>query len=95
MGANVPWVRVADNVLAHINGQAWLLATQAGQVEPNGVHGSVDGEASWALADAQCLGSGSPLDELAAAAYAGLMAGAMDRVLSLTLDYANTRAQSV
>ncbi|WP_454677410.1 acyl-CoA dehydrogenase family protein [Achromobacter marplatensis] len=93
MGANVPWVRVADNVLAHINGQAWLLATQAGQVEPNGVHGSLDGEASWALADAQCLGSGSPLDELAAAAYAGLMAGAMDRVLSLTLDYANTRAQ--
>ncbi|MBB1593767.1 acyl-CoA dehydrogenase family protein [Achromobacter sp. UMC46] len=92
-GASVPWMRVADHVLAHINGQAWLLPAQAGHVQPNGVHGSLDGEASWALADAHCLGNGSPLDELAATAYAGLMAGAMDRVLALTLDYANTRAQ--
>ncbi|WP_255444305.1 acyl-CoA dehydrogenase family protein, partial [Achromobacter sp. LC458] len=30
---------------------------------------------------------------LAATAYAGLMAGAMERVLAMTLDYANTRAQ--
>lgn len=92
-GNNVPWVRVADNVLAQINGQAWLLPVQAGCIQPNGIHGSLDGEASWALADAECLGSGTLLDELSATAYAGLMAGALDRVLALTLDYANTRSQ--
>ncbi|WP_454674731.1 acyl-CoA dehydrogenase family protein [Achromobacter pestifer] len=92
-GSNVPWIRVADNVLAQINGQAWLLPAQAGCIHPNGIHGSLDGEASWTLADAECLGSGTLLDELSATAYAGLMAGAMDRVLALTLDYANTRTQ--
>ncbi|MFY0476897.1 acyl-CoA dehydrogenase family protein [Achromobacter marplatensis] len=92
-GASVPWIRAADHILAQVNGQVWLLATSAGHAQPNGVHGSLDGDAGWALADAQCLGNGSPLDELAAAAYAGLMAGAMERVLTLTLDYANTRAQ--
>lgn len=92
-GANVPWVRVAGHVLAQINGQAWLLPVQAACVESNGVHGSLDGEASWALADAQCLGGGPALDALAATAYAGLMAGAMEQVLAMTLDYANTRAQ--
>ena len=46
VGAHVPWIRVADNVLAQINGQAWLLPTRTGHVQPNGVHGSLDGEAS-------------------------------------------------
>lgn len=92
-GVNVPWVRVAAHVLAEINGQAWLLPVQAGCVQHNGVHGSLDGEASWAMADAQCLGSGPALDTLAAVAYAGLMAGAMERVLDMTLAHANARTQ--
>ncbi|WMD21086.1 acyl-CoA dehydrogenase family protein [Achromobacter seleniivolatilans] len=92
-GVNVPWVRVADYVLAQIAGQAWLLPTQAACIQPNGVHGSLDGEASWALADAECISLSTPLDALAAAAYAGLIAGAMDRVLAMTLDYANQRVQ--
>lgn len=140
-GTNVPWIRVASHVLAQIDGQAWLLPVQAADVQSNGIHGSLDGEASWALADAQCLGPIRASDEqngregregrlgrnghdgrdgqdgrhgqdgpdghngqraadtpdalalLAATAYAGLMAGAMERVLAMTLDYANTRAQ--
>lgn len=114
-GANVPWIRVASHVLAQIDRQAWLLPAQAADVRSNGVHGALDGEASWALSDAQCLGpvpaasnegdgrdgrdgqseadAPDALTVLAAAAYAGLMAGAMERVLAMTLDYANTRAQ--
>ncbi|MGO4399630.1 acyl-CoA dehydrogenase family protein [Achromobacter sp. PAB15] len=134
-GVNVPWVRVADHVLAQADGHVWLLPVAAGCVAPNGVHGSLDGEASWAMAaavrvdgeasggshadvhrtgeasgasraavrmhgeesEASCIANrehgDAPLDELAAIAYAGLMAGAMDRVLAMTLDYANQRTQ--
>ncbi|MGE8612687.1 MAG: acyl-CoA dehydrogenase family protein [Achromobacter veterisilvae] len=92
-GANVPWVRTADYVLAEAGGQAWLLPVQAASIQPNGVHGNLAAEASWALGDAERVDGGSPLDVLAAAAYAGLIAGAMERVLAMTLDYANQRAQ--
>lgn len=92
-GRCVPWARSADFVLAGIDGQTWLLPMQAARVDPNGVHGSLDGAASWSLADAERVGGPAPLDVLAAAAYAGLIAGAMDRVLAMTLDYANQRTQ--
>lgn len=93
-GVNVPWARSADYVLAGIAGQAWLLPVQAARVEPNGVHGSLDGAASWSLADAERIdGPAAALETLAAAAYTGLIAGAMDRVLAMTLDYANQRTQ--
>ncbi|MFD4839205.1 acyl-CoA dehydrogenase family protein [Achromobacter sp. NPDC058515] len=92
-GISVPWARTADYVLAGIGGQAWLLPMQAACVQPNGAHGSLDAQASWALDDAERIADGAPLAELAAAAYAGLIAGAMDRVLAMTLDYANQRVQ--
>jgi len=92
-GANVPWARTADYVLAEAGGHAWLLPTQAACIHPNGVHGNLAAEASWALDEAERVEGGGPLDVLAAVAYAGLIAGAMERVLALTLDYANQRAQ--
>ena len=92
-GTGVPWIRCADYVLAGIDGQTWLLPAHAARVEPTGVHGSLDGAAFWALADAERIDGPAPLDTLAAAAYAGLIAGAMDRVLAMTLDYANQRTQ--
>ncbi|MNX71963.1 Crotonobetainyl-CoA dehydrogenase [compost metagenome] len=92
-GASVPWARTADYVLAGINGQTWLLPMRAACVQPNGVHGSLDAEASWPLDSVERVGDAAPLADLAAAAYAGLIAGAADRVLALTLDYANQRAQ--
>lgn len=92
-GTNVPWVRTADYVLAEAGGQTWLLPTQAACIHPNGVHGNLAAEASWALADAESVENGAPLDVLAAAAYAGLIAGALERVLAMTLDYANQRSQ--
>lgn len=92
-GLAVPWARVADHVLARIGEQAWLLPMRAARLQPTGVQGSLDAEVSWALADAERIDSDEPLDTLAAIAYAGLIAGAMDRVLTLTLDYANQRTQ--
>jgi alkylation response protein AidB-like acyl-CoA dehydrogenase len=120
-GVNVPWVRVADHVLAQVDGHVLLLPVAAGCIAPNGVHGSLDGEASWSLRTAVRVDGeasvaprtavrmtgeaseallvahrghgGTALEELAAIAYAGLMAGAVDRVLAMTLDYANQRTQ--
>lgn len=92
-GLNVPWIRTADHVLAEAGGQVWLLPARAACIRPNGVHGSLAGEAWWALADAERVDGGAPLAPLAAAAYAGLIAGAMERVLAMTLDYANQRSQ--
>jgi len=92
-GRNVPWARVADHVLARIDGQPWLLPLRAAQIQATGVHGSLDADVSWALADAERTASDEPLDTLSAAAYAGLLAGAMERVLAMTLDYANQRTQ--
>lgn len=95
-GANVPWIRGADAVLARIGEQTWLLPVRAATIESSGVHGSLDAPARWSLEDGERIdaGAGLPaLDELAATACAGLIAGAMDRVLAMTLDHANQRQQ--
>ncbi|AVG40341.1 acyl-CoA dehydrogenase [Achromobacter insolitus] len=92
-GLNLPWIRTADHVLAEAGGQAWLLPTRAACIRPSGVHGSLAAETSWALSDAERIEHGPSLAPLAAAAYAGLIAGAMERVLAMTLDYANQRSQ--
>ncbi|WP_063581292.1 acyl-CoA dehydrogenase family protein [Achromobacter ruhlandii] len=95
-GANVPWIRGANAVLARIGEQTWLLPVRAATIESSGVHGSLDAPARWSLEDGERIdaGAGLPaLDELAATACAGLIAGAMDRVLSMTLDHANQRQQ--
>ena len=96
VAACVPWIRSADQVLARIGGQVWLLPVTAAVVEPGGVHGSLAAAARWSLDHGERLDvpAGLPaLDELAAASYAALIAGAMDRVLAMTLDYANQRSQ--
>lgn len=92
-GANVPWARTADYVLAQAGGQAWLLPVRAACIHPNGVHGNLAAEASWKLEDAEHVEGEASLDVLAATAYAGLIAGAMERVLAMTLEHANQRAQ--
>lgn len=95
-GIQVPWVRSADAVLAVIDGQAWLLPVARAAIAADGVHGSLAAPARWSLDDGERIDApaGLPaLETLAATACAGLIAGAMDRVLAMTLDYANTRSQ--
>ncbi|MBB1629126.1 acyl-CoA dehydrogenase family protein [Achromobacter sp. UMC71] len=96
VAANVPWVRCAGHVLACIDGHVWLLPAAAAAIEPGGVHGSLAAPARWLLDHGERIDApaGLPaLETLAAAGYAALIAGAMDRVLAMTLDYANQRSQ--
>lgn len=95
-GIQVPWVRSADAVLAYIDGQAWLLPVAQAAIAAGGVHGSLAAPARWSLDDGERIDAAAALpclETLAATAYAGLIAGAMDRVLAMTMDYANTRSQ--
>lgn len=95
VGAQVPWARTARHVLAVAQGRHWLLPMQAACVEADGVHGSLAASVSWSLEDAQRIDAPAvpDLDTLAAAAYAGLLAGAMERALRATVEYAGQRSQ--
>ncbi len=96
VAACVPWMRSADHVLARIDHHVWLLPVAAATVEPGGVHGSLAARARWSLDHGNRIDAPADLpalDALAAAGYAALIAGAMDRVLAMTLDYANQRSQ--
>ncbi len=96
VATNVPWIRCADHVLAHIDGHAWLLPAAAATLERGGVHGSLALPARWPLDTRERIDApaGLPtLETLAAAGYATLIAGAMERVLAMTLDYPNQRSQ--
>ncbi|WP_454689480.1 acyl-CoA dehydrogenase family protein [Achromobacter aloeverae] len=94
-GARVPWLRVADHVLASVDGQACLLPVSKADIAPTAPHGVLSASAGWAMRDAQMLSAeGAPaLDTLAACGYAGIAAGAMVRVLHLSLAYAGERRQ--
>ncbi|WP_144638272.1 acyl-CoA dehydrogenase family protein [Bordetella genomosp. 13] len=86
---------VAQWVLLAMPDGALLLPAWAAQRVPSGGHGSLDADLVWpadAAANATRL-SGTDLAELAAAAAAPLLAGAMERVLRMTVDYANERSQ--
>ncbi|SAI58137.1 acyl-CoA dehydrogenase [Bordetella ansorpii] len=88
-GGAAQWVLVA------LADGALLLPAEAAQRVPSGGHGSLDADMVWpvqATADAAPL-AGTSLAELAAAAAAPLLAGALERVLRMTVDYANDRSQ--
>src|SRR5690606_23407965 len=60
-------------------------------------HGSLDADLRWS---ASAVAAASPLKasdvalaDLAAVAHAGIIAGALERILELTVDYANQRTQ--
>jgi alkylation response protein AidB-like acyl-CoA dehydrogenase len=91
----VPFGMICDQVLANVDGNLLLLdATRAGR-EPDGVHGSSCGTLRW-RPDAVPASLGSNGDEVllfSAAIHAAAIAGAMDRVFAMTLQYCNDRSQ--
>jgi alkylation response protein AidB-like acyl-CoA dehydrogenase len=100
VACGVGFARVAQWVLADLDGTVVLLPVAGADVEPVGGQGSLDATLSWsawpgdavdvpALPDARA----ARLRDAEAAAYAALIAGAADRALSLTLDYAGQRTQ--
>lgn len=92
---SVPFGVVADWVLVCDAQGGALLPTASGERRPTGVHGSLQAHIRWPATPAGLLGLPAGCDTLQAGALitATLMAGAMQRVLEVTLSYANDRAQ--
>jgi len=93
--ALVPFGAVATHVLAQDGERLVLLDVQTAHRVGAGIPGSQIATLSWN--DANCLqtvdGDASTLTPMVAAVHAALMAGAMARVLEMTLQYCNDRQQ--
>lgn len=94
---NVSFGRVADHVIVQRDHRVVVLATKDASVAISGGHGSLDADIRWpATATKNAQGAEvTPhlMADLQAWCLAGLIAGAADRVLDMTLDYANQREQ--
>ncbi|VVO03629.1 acyl-CoA dehydrogenase [Pseudomonas fluorescens] len=91
----VPYATSAQWVLATLADGTWLLPIGAAQGQPPGVHASQARDLFWPVLpdNAQRLPLNRNWIALGAAFSAALIAGAGERVLQLTLEYANTRQQ--
>ncbi|MFL6719889.1 MAG: acyl-CoA dehydrogenase family protein [Burkholderiaceae bacterium] len=91
----VPFGALAEYVLAEDAGGLLLLDCVDALRTPTGVHGSQVATLAW-NADSpgrRLAGAGAELATFSAALYAALLAGAMQRVFDMTLQYANDRSQ--
>lgn len=95
--AGVPFGAVAQSLLLHTpDGEAWCVPLPpAADVRRSRVHGSLQADIGFAAwpADAQRLPRGTDLQAAGALITATLMAGALQRLLAMTLQYAGDRAQ--
>jgi acyl-CoA dehydrogenase len=91
----VPFGMTCDHVLANVDGDLLLLDATRAERESCGVHGSLCGTVSWRLeAVPSSLGAnGEEVLLFSAAIHAAAIAGAMDRVFAMTLQYCNDRSQ--
>src|SRR5690606_17284502 len=95
----IPFGRVAHWVLTHVDEKHVLLPLDGADCVSAASHGSLNASLCWPQwPDAAVVIPPDALPEidlagLAAASYAPLLAGAANRVLELTLDYANQRTQ--
>jgi hypothetical protein len=91
----VPFGRVAEWVLAFAPDQAWLLPLAAAERRDSGVHGSLQAHLRWPRRPEAALPLPAPVSwrHVGAVLGAAMMAGALNKVLEMTLVYANQRAQ--
>jgi acyl-CoA dehydrogenase len=93
--SNTAWGRVADWVLVETGDHARLLPAAAASTCTFGVF-ALDSEMAWdsdAVAQAETFRTFARLDVVHACGLAALICGALDRVMGLTLSYANERQQ--
>lgn len=94
---HVSFGRLADHVVIQHQQRILILATEDASVTMSGGHASLDADLFWPanLLDAAQRTEAAPnlMAELQAWCLAALIAGAGDRVLEMTLDYANQREQ--
>lgn len=94
--ALTPYGLVADVVLAEHEGDLLVLPCGNAVRHACGVHGSLAATLQWSAQRSprvRIAGAGRALHACAAVAHSALLAGAMSRVLELSLQYANDRAQ--
>jgi acyl-CoA dehydrogenase len=91
----VPYGRVAEWVLVGRSGGSVLLPASAAEVVPSGVRGSLEADLRWSSspAGAVALDGERPWRLIGACLTAAQLAGAMERVLSMTVTHANDRVQ--
>ena len=91
----VPYGGLCDEVLADDGEHLWLLPVASAQRTPTGIRGSQVMRLDWAArAPARRFERhGAALSHWGAALHAALMAGAMTRVLEMSLEHCNTRNQ--
>lgn len=89
-----PCGMVADWVLAGGPQGGWLLPAAAGTRQPSGIHGSLQADLHWTAppVGAQALPPAA-WAEAGALVSAALLSGTLQRVLQMTVDYANQREQ--
>lgn len=93
--ANVAFGAIADHALANVDGALVLLDCAKAERTTTGVRGSQGASLHWAR-DAIGTPVGDNGDRVAvfsAALHAAAMAGAMERMFSMTLGYCNDRVQ--
>ncbi|WP_213957752.1 acyl-CoA dehydrogenase [Variovorax sp. dw_954] len=93
--ANVAFGSIADFALANIDGQLVLLDCRKAERIATGVRGSLVASLRWTqeAAGTPILGNGNEVAVFSAALHAAAMAGAMERMFSMTLGYCNDRVQ--
>lgn len=94
--SGVPFGRVSAWIVADCgDGTALLLPASAARVIPAGGNGSVNADLDWPARPAEAveLPAATPWNAIGACATAVLLAGALERVFDITIEYANTRTQ--
>ncbi|WP_250504176.1 acyl-CoA dehydrogenase family protein [Caballeronia sp. AZ7_KS35] len=87
---------IADVVLIEQDGDLLMRQCAHATRTATGVHGSLSATLRWergSRADCHVAGAGHVLRAYAASIHAALLAGAMNRVLAMSLQYANDRSQ--
>jgi alkylation response protein AidB-like acyl-CoA dehydrogenase len=93
--AQVAFGALADVVLVNVDGQLLLLDAARAERRPHGVRGSLSASLRWPqeAVPPPIAGDGQAVQAFSAAIHAALIAGAMERLFTMTLDYCNERAQ--
>ena len=91
---HTPYALVAEWVVASLPGRWLLLPKAQALVTPSGIQGSLHADLEWqSAAAAHASSTAVPWREAGAVLAAAQMAGAMERVLEMTLQFANDRVQ--
>lgn len=92
---HVAYGLLADFALVNLDGELLLLDCRQARRQPDGVHASQCATLYWPreILGAAVGSNGEEVRLFSAAIHAAAMAGAMERVLDMTLEYCNDRVQ--